>query len=510
MLRLRAHSFGRSVSLLPAAACCFAVSLTAQLAGAQTAVEPTFTVQRFQAAPGPRNFLVTRGARVDGQKAWSFGGFAHYGYKPFVISTCGEPTDGSPGMTEDGVCTREGALQPRDVKVVENMLTLDLMGSFTPMPMIQIGGRLPVTWLKGQGITKNGKTDEDGLQAVGIGDFELEGKARLYGDVKAPLVLGVALSATAPLGHLTAKEKYIGDKTPTIGGRVIVDGAQGPFSYALNLGGIYRGSGKIGATTTVGPEARYSVAAAFRVSPVLQLMADLFGATRFSGALGQNPMELLVGARIQPVTWPLAVTLGAGSGISQGVGSPRIRGLLGVNYIAESHDDDGDGIVTHLDQCPTEPEDKDGYEDSDGCPDKDNDLDTIPDANDKCPMQAEDADGFEDMDGCPEVDNDKDGLADTADQCPIEAETKNGYKDEDGCPDESDVDNDGVPDARDQCKNEAEDTDGFEDTDGCPDPDNDKDGVLDEQDECIDEPETANGFQDEDGCPDEDPKKKRK
>ena len=46
-------------------------------------------------------------------------------------------------------------------------------------------------------------------------------------------------------------------------------------------------------------------------------------------------------------------------------------------------DTDGDGIPDIRDLCPTLPEDKDGFQDEDGCPDLDNDGDGIPDANDK-------------------------------------------------------------------------------------------------------------------------------
>jgi hypothetical protein len=472
-----------------------------QSALAQTLVEPSFSVQRFQSAPGPRNFLVTRGARTDGQKAWSVGGMLHYAYRPFTVRTCTTPTGES--------CSETGVQQLRDVRVIENIMTADLMGSFTLIPRFQLGARLPLTWVKGQGILENGERDPDGLSAVGIGDFELEAKGRLYGEADALFVLGAALGVTAPLGSLTAEDKYIGDSTPTVGARVIIDGKRGPFSYAANLGGMFRGAADVG-KSTLGSEGRYSVAVGFQVSPVLRVMVDAFGSTRLSSTSGENTLELLGAAQAQPLTLPMAFTLGAGTSLVKGVGAPDVRAVLGVMYVMESRDDDSDGLQNHLDQCPTEAEDKDGYEDSDGCPDKDNDLDSLPDAGDKCPMQAEDADGVEDSDGCPDLDNDKDGLADTADQCPIAAETKNNYKDEDGCPDESDVDNDGVPDATDKCPTEAEDTDGFEDTDGCPDPDNDKDTVLDDQDECIDEPETMNGFEDENGCPDEDPKKKKK
>jgi OOP family OmpA-OmpF porin len=139
-------------------------------------------------------------------------------------------------------------------------------------------------------------------------------------------------------------------------------------------------------------------------------------------------------------------------------------------------DPDKDGIIGAADKCPNDPEDKDGYQDDDGCPDNDNDGDGIADAQDKCPMEPEDKDGFEDDNGCPDNDNDSDGIADAQDKCP----------------------------------NEAEDKDGFEDDNGCPDNDNDSDGIPDAQDKCPMEPETKNGFQDEDGCPDEIPAKLKK
>jgi len=128
-------------------------------------------------------------------------------------------------------------------------------------------------------------------------------------------------------------------------------------------------------------------------------------------------------------------------------------------------DSDGDGLRDDVDDCPQEPEDEDGFEDDDGCPDTDNDGDGVADADDECPREAEDPDGFEDEDGCPDPDNDGDEIAD----------------EDDGCPDE------------------AEDVDGFEDEDGCPDPDNDGDQIADQDDECPDEL----GIPSNDGCPSE-------
>ncbi|MFN0247896.1 MAG: OmpA family protein [Kofleriaceae bacterium] len=142
----------------------------------------------------------------------------------------------------------------------------------------------------------------------------------------------------------------------------------------------------------------------------------------------------------------------------------------------EDDDPDKDGIRGDADQCPTDPEDKDAFQDDDGCSEPDNDGDGLLDASDKCPTDAEDKDAFQDDDGCPDPDNDGDGINDQQDKCPAEPEDK----------------------------------DQFQDDDGCPDLDNDGDGILDAQDKCIDKPETKNGYQDEDGCPDEIPEKIRK
>ena len=60
----------------------------------------------------------------------------------------------------------------------------------------------------------------------------------------------------------------------------------------------------------------------------------------------------------------------------------------------------------------------------------------MPDAADKCANEPEDKDGFQDDDGCPDPDNDGDGVPDAQDKCASDPETKNGFQDDDGCPDE--------------------------------------------------------------------------
>ncbi|MBN2497126.1 MAG: OmpA family protein [Deltaproteobacteria bacterium] len=158
-------------------------------------------------------------------------------------------------------------------------------------------------------------------------------------------------------------------------------------------------------------------------------------------------------------------------------------------------DSDGDGILDNVDKCPNDPEDKDGFQDEDGCPDFDNDQDGIPDVEDKCPNEP----GPPETQGCPVKDRDKDGIYDDVDKCPDEPEDKDGFQDEDGCPD-LDNDQDGIPDATDKCPNEPEDKDEFQDEDGCPDPDNDGDGIADVEDKCPNEPGPPDSPQGK-GCP---------
>ncbi|MDD5673153.1 MAG: OmpA family protein [Chitinivibrionales bacterium] len=121
---------------------------------------------------------------------------------------------------------------------------------------------------------------------------------------------------------------------------------------------------------------------------------------------------------------------------------PLPKGFAVVDTVTDS---DSDGVPDFRDRCPRIAEDKDGFEDDDGCPDLDNDQDGIADSLDKCPNLPEDFDHFEDADGCPDLDNDQDGFPDIKDKCPNEPEIYNGYQDDDGCPDSLPRKDPGIP-----------------------------------------------------------------
>jgi outer membrane protein OmpA-like peptidoglycan-associated protein len=134
--------------------------------------------------------------------------------------------------------------------------------------------------------------------------------------------------------------------------------------------------------------------------------------------------------------------------------------------VAAPGDRDGDGYLDTEDKCPDEPENFQGFQDEDGCPDDpDTDGDGLKDSVDSCILDPEDSDKYLDEDGCPEIDNDLDNIVDIKDKCPNEPEDPDGYEDDDGCPD-PDNDKDQVPDIKDQCPNEVGST--TQEPLGCP------------------------------------------
>jgi outer membrane protein OmpA-like peptidoglycan-associated protein len=144
-------------------------------------------------------------------------------------------------------------------------------------------------------------------------------------------------------------------------------------------------------------------------------------------------------------------------------GKPELRGCP---------DSDADGIPDSEDACPQQP----GPPETQGCPvAKDTDADGVPDDIDRCPVDPEDKDGFQEEDGCPDPDNDGDGIVDRADACPNDP----GSLEAQGCP-VLDRDKDGVTDPEDRCPDEA----GLPENGGCPDTDKDGDGIPDRLDKC--------------------------
>jgi outer membrane protein OmpA-like peptidoglycan-associated protein len=393
--------------------------------------------------------------------------------------------------------------------VVHRQFVANLSMSLGVLDWLELSFGLPlILGQSGDDLANFGQAGEE-LSGFAVGDLRITPKVRLLDPAKAHgFGIGLAISLWAPTGAAPFNSDRATRAKPTL----VLDWRHSSgFKVGVNVGYTLRARRQIANfvsddTVDLGlaietPSGLDSLRFLATVYGELQTVDDRGGATFTEKSDGHTSTatELDLGIRYNPID-TLSLTAGGGLGLTDSVRSPDWRVFMGIGYGSSTADRDGDGVSDGDDKCPDDPEDKDGFQDSDGCPDPDNDGDGLLDGADKCPDTAEDLDGFEDSDGCPDTDNDGDGVTDADDRCPDDAEDKDGFEDGDGCPD-PDNDQDGVVDASDMCPIDPEDVDGFEDTDGCPDPDNDKDGVLDVNDLCPMQAENVDGVDDEDGCP---------
>jgi len=499
--------------------------LAASLAlfGGVAAAQPGGDIQldTFRPAMDSRGYFTVNASQTLGDKDVAFGlGALDWGHHLLSFG------DTSNGSFFGSKCS--GSTAP--CYSVDDILTATLIGAVglhigpadlefgVSVPVVIMGGDRGPDIDPGDGSTPM----KFSLSGQGLGNVGLHFKTHFIKISKPPHVgLGVigSLYFPEPGG---SQNNWIG--SPTTSGEVIgiLDkefGREGRFRVALN-GGIRFNSSQTFtdndtmtggpmrtglSITTGGNEIPFGVGLAYAISvQKFDVVGEVYGVKPLGTYVDYQPLEAIAGIKLY-LARNSFLSLGGGTGLDHGTGAnPDLRAFISIVFEPNIGDRDGDGIKDDVDKCPDDPEDFDGFEDADGCPDPDNDRDGIPDVDDKCPNVPEDKDGYQDADGCPEGnknDRDGDGIPDDVDKCPDDPEDFDGFQDADGCPD-PDNDQDGIPDVDDLCPNDPEDKDGFEDADGCPDPDNDKDRILDKDDKCPNEPETYNGFQDADGCPD--------
>ncbi len=524
------------------------VSLCVLAAGgraeAQAPQDRSFSPQLFHPAPGPDTFITVEPVAPLKHKQWAVGLFFNYARNPLSILTYDDSSGGTPSTSAE---------KSTQTALIRHMAGAELWGAIGLIGRLQIALSLPMTvWQSGNDFTSpNPQPDGTAVRApngFAFGDPRVYLKARLYGKERDGQAAGFQIGLSHWLGVPVGKSSDFGGEQNYTGfhgeGRLLLGWDAERFHVGAFFGFHWRAHTSQFFSTEMGQQMTYGGAASVvAVKRWVTVVAELYGFHDFSTNINAGPLELALAAKLG--VYPgLTLDVGLANGLIAGVGAAQPRVFVGAVYSPDTADRDHDGVPDSIDKCPDVPEDKDGFQDKDGCPDPDNDGDSILDRDDKCPNEKEDFDDFEDDDGCPDPDNDKDGIPDISDpcpnqkedglpprpkdgcplsatdtdgdgvrddkdKCPNEAEDKDGFEDEDGCPD-PDNDNDGIPDEFDQCPNEPEDMDGFQDEDGCPDPDNDNDGVLDKNDKCPNEPETINGYQDEDGCPDKGPPPKVK
>jgi outer membrane protein OmpA-like peptidoglycan-associated protein len=458
----------------------------------------------FRPAMDSRGYITVNASQVLGDKEISFGlGALDWGHSLLKLDGMGNTYS------------------------IDDMIGATLIGAFglhVGPAELEFGASVPFLIMSGDRGPDVGQ-NQFKLDGQGIGNIGLHFKTRFLKTSRGPHIgLGVVGSLYLPTTNPT--DRFLGEAGRSNGmtsGKLVPQvmgildkefGRTGALRMSLNAGIRIRGSetfinndpGNDGApitngTVTAGSEIPFGLGIAYALSrQKFDLVGEVIGSIPLGDHTSYQPLEVLGGVKLY-LARNSFLSLGVGRGLVPDKGAnPGFRAMIGIVFEPNIGDRDGDGIKDDVDKCPDEPEDFDGFEDEDGCPDPDNDHDGVPDVDDRCP----DIPGPKENDGCPITannDRDGDGIPDNVDKCPDQPEDKDGFQDEDGCPD-PDNDGDGIPDNVDLCPNDPEDFDGFEDHDGCPDPDNDHDRIPDKDDKCPNEPETYNGYQDEDGCPD--------
>jgi outer membrane protein OmpA-like peptidoglycan-associated protein len=438
--RRRRRSIPAAAAALPAAAA--AASIALALAPAAASADD-LALSVFDPAPATAsNGFQLQSPDVGASGDWALSAVLSHATDPLIL-------DGS----------ANGELI-NDYAVISRSTGMSLGAAFAFLGRFEAGARMPLYMQDGQpaGDPQMQFTSTP-AQGTARGDLTLHAKARLlHKRLEGDGAISAGLGAQLTLPTAT-RDRFTGVEDPS--GRVQLLGALTPGAFerrvtvTMNVGGLLRARSSY-ANLEQKSGVAWGLGLDVRTLDALWLAAEVYGDTVPGGrtdAMTQSrvlsPIEWLGGLRWRPER-RVTVGLAAGRGLTSAVGTPAFRGVLSLTLTPGAPelgpirvpkpdgDADGDGVRDSVDRCPSEPEDKDLYDDTDGCPDPDNDGDGVADAADRCPIDAEDRDGFMDDDGCPDKDTDGDGIADAQDRCPTQAETINGNQDDDGCPDKGD------------------------------------------------------------------------
>jgi outer membrane protein OmpA-like peptidoglycan-associated protein len=246
----------------------------------------------------------------------------------------------------------------------------------------------------------------------GLGDLYVGARGVLYGTREKVFQLAAQATLTTNTASAARPEQnYLGEpnRSPNIGGWFEVLGTFNVGDYVripLNLG--YKTAfGQDVPSLALGNQLTYGAAVQVLLGQErFMVTIETFGRTTASSDAGfggrqESPLEVLGGFKYLDRSG-FALGIAGTGGVTTGYGNPdwRLIGMLGYTMRDKETpaDVDGDGILDRDDGCPTEPEDFDGFEDEDGCPDLDNDADGILDVDDACPNVP----GPPENEGCPE------------------------------------------------------------------------------------------------------------
>lgn len=284
------------------------VFLWASLSWAQT---QGFALNRFEPAERGSDWFASESLDLRGHLRWAAGATLDYAHKPLVA------------YAED---------DSEYAALVKRQFYVHLGGALTLSDRFRVGLAVPALLdSSGQSVTSD-TGQFDAPSGAALGDIRLGADVRLVGKHGKAFTLAGGLWLYIPSGDSAS---FAGDGSLRLTPHVAAAGQVQRFEYAAKTGVHVRTTSENFGAEPFGSEVQLGLAAGYRVQPALLLGAEWLAATVVSDSGGfldpqATPMELLLGGHYRHKDWNFG--LGAGPGLTKGLGSPALRVLLSVEW----------------------------------------------------------------------------------------------------------------------------------------------------------------------------------
>jgi hypothetical protein len=352
--------------------------LLARSAAAQ--VEPSIDARPSKPSTDPEAGLVLEPTSTTGAWHLNVGFWTQYAQDPIALRF---------------VQTGRQAIVP-----VAHQVTSDVVVGIGLWDRAAIGVDMPFFLTQnGSAVAQDTVVTGGTVPPTGLGDLAISGKVTLASNDRSGVRSGFGVAALGSVSLPTgSRQSFLGEGAVTASLRILAEMALGigsirasvgydmrtetrtwPASY---LGGVMFGDDVPWAfAVDIRPKALVPAAdngdrQAWEIGVHGLLPAGPVWPTE-KGAASLSPALVGLDDRIAIGKYKDAYVLVGGEiGLDSAVGVPEVSGDLSIGWAPRSHDRDHDGIPDDVDECPDLPEDIDGVQDQDGCPENDSDSGT--------------------------------------------------------------------------------------------------------------------------------------
>jgi outer membrane protein OmpA-like peptidoglycan-associated protein len=218
--------------------------------------------------------------------------------------------------------------------ILNTLLTADVFAAFAPASWLSIGLDAPLhVYTRGRTFENlsNGEEMSKLKSQFDMGDLRAVLKFRALQQEKHWLGLAITPFVTFPTGD---EERFLGEGRFTYGGTLTLEHDFKALNIALNGGYLYRGPGDV-AEIAVGDAWKVGAGISRAFDNGLSFSIEYFAsfyasedAERFQG----NPMEAMATLRYSFGKNLPRLIFGGSGGITGGVGCPKWRGAVGLDY----------------------------------------------------------------------------------------------------------------------------------------------------------------------------------